>query len=98
MVTLSDNELKMPGRKSSKGNQLKFEKDGIWYKADYLGYEGFAEYVISGLLAHSDLNRDEYVTYNLDRISYNGQLAAGYFGEALQAVLRERSEPYDLFH
>ena len=26
MVTLSDNELKMLGRKSSKGNQLKFEK------------------------------------------------------------------------
>ena len=94
MVTLSDNELKMPGRKSSKGNQLKFEKDGIWYKADYLGYEGFAEYVISGLLAHSDLNRDEYVTYNLDRISYNGQVFNGCasrdFTDGWQLVTLER--------
>lgn len=94
MVTLSDNELKMPGRKSSKGNQLKFVKDGIWYKADYLGYEGLAEYVISGLLAHSDLDKEEYVTYSLDRITYNGQVFNGCashdFTDGWQLVTLER--------
>ena len=46
-------------RRSSKGNQLKFEKNHIWYKADYLGYEGLAEYVISRLLHYSTLQESE---------------------------------------
>ena len=55
MVKLFDDEIKDDGRGSSKGNQLKFVRDGIWYKADYLGYEGLAEYTVSKLLALSDL-------------------------------------------
>ena len=47
MVELFEDNVKLFDRHSSKGNQLKWEKDGIWYKADYTGYEGFAEYVIS---------------------------------------------------
>ena len=35
---------------SSKGNQLKWRQGDIWYKADYMGYEGMAEVVISDLL------------------------------------------------
>ena len=58
-------------RQSSKGNQLKFRKGDIWYKADYLGYEGLAEYVVSKLLAFSDLRPDEYVEYELEEIEYN---------------------------
>ena len=50
MVELFGQHKEMESRKSSKGNQLKWEEQGIWYKADYTGYEGLAEYVISGLL------------------------------------------------
>lgn len=60
-------------RRSSKGNQLKFEKNHIWYKADYLGYEGLAEYVISRLLHYSTLQESEFVSYETDQILYNGQ-------------------------
>ena len=73
MVELFENELNMPNRQSSKGNQLKFRRDNVWYKADYLGYEGLAEYTISKLLKHSNLDSGEYVDYELDEISYNGQ-------------------------
>ncbi len=74
MIELFENELNMPDRKSSKGNQLKFCRDKVWYKADYLGYEGLAEYVIAKLLAFSDLKENEYVDYDLDMITYNGQI------------------------
>ncbi len=51
MVELFEEDLKEDGRKSSKGNQLKWKKDGIWYKSDYTGYEGLAEYLISHNIA-----------------------------------------------
>jgi hypothetical protein len=47
MVAMSVEDLRENGRQSSKGNQLKWESKGIWYKADYLGYEGLAECVVS---------------------------------------------------
>jgi hypothetical protein len=74
LVELFEKELNMPDRKSSKGNQLKFCRDNIWYKADYLGYEGLVEYTVSKLLGLSDLEKDEFVEYELDEISYNGQI------------------------
>ena len=43
MVELFSGDFHQPERRSSKGNQLKFVRDGIWYKADYLGYEGLAD-------------------------------------------------------
>ena len=61
-------------RQSSKGNQLKFCLDGIWYKTDYMGYEGLVEYVVSKLLAFSNLHPDEYVDYELEEIDYNGSV------------------------
>ncbi len=61
-------------RASSKGNQLKFRRDGIWYKADYTGYEGLAEYTISKLLQRSTLLPEEYVDYDLEEIEYNGNV------------------------
>jgi hypothetical protein len=77
MVELFQKEVKEDGRQSSKGNQLKFERDGIWYKADYLGYEGLVEYTVSKLLGFSDLDRNEYVDYDLEQISYNGNIYNG---------------------
>lgn len=34
MIELYENELNMPNRQSSKGNQLKFNRDDHWYKAN----------------------------------------------------------------
>lgn len=74
MIELFEDELNMPDRQSSKGNQLKFKRDNCWYKADYLGYEGLVEYTVSKLLKHSSLDEAEYVDYELDLISYKGQV------------------------
>ena len=56
MIELKDDQRFENDRRSSKGNQYKFYTDNKWYKADYLGYEGLAEYVVSKLLRFSTLN------------------------------------------
>lgn len=53
MVELFEQNMREDNRQSSKGNQLKWKNDGKWYKADYTGYEGLSEYIVSGLLAFS---------------------------------------------
>ena len=73
MTELFSRDTHMQSRRSSKGNQMKFERDHIWYKADYLGYEGLAEYIVSGLLHFSNLETGEFVDYDLEQIMYNGQ-------------------------
>lgn len=55
---------------SSKGNQLKWEQDGWWYKADAFGYESLAEVVVSRLLAASNLTG--LVEYEPVMIRYKG--------------------------
>ena len=55
MIELFEQNIRTCARQSSKGNQLKWENAGIWYKADYTGYEGLAEYMISHLLRKSTL-------------------------------------------
>lgn len=54
---------------SPKGNQAKFYDsitDG-WYKADYLGYEGLSEYVVSELLKRSEIKNPcfQFVLYDI---------------------------------
>lgn len=44
MIELFEQNERMQDRQSSKGNQLKWENAGIWYKADYTGYEGLADH------------------------------------------------------
>ena len=62
MIELFEQNIRTNRRQSSKGNQLKWENDGIWYKADYTGYEGLAEYMISHLLKNLRwLNKNLYV-------------------------------------
>lgn len=41
--------LRKTGR-TSKGDQLKWKSEKKWYKADYMGYEGLAEVLVSHLL------------------------------------------------
>lgn len=77
MIELFEQDMKMDDRQSSKGNQLKWKSHGIWYKADYTGYEGLAEYVISHLLKYTNLNEDEYVLYEPEQIKYKRQIYKG---------------------
>ncbi len=74
MIELFDRDKKEANRKSSKGNQLKWERDGVWYKADYMGYEGLSEYVISHLMKKSSLKSDEFVVYAQEQIKYGSQI------------------------
>ena len=56
MIELFEQDILLNDRQSSKGNQLKWQsQNGIWYKADYTGYEGLVEYLISCLLGYSSL-------------------------------------------
>lgn len=70
MTELFERDMKAGLLQSSKGNQLKWESENTWYKADYTGYEGLAEYMISGLLVHSTLDLEEYVMYETEEVQY----------------------------
>ena len=77
MVELFEKKLIETGNKSSKGNQLKWRDGDTWYKADYTGYEGLAEYVISHLLVKSSLIEGEFLLYDLEDIKYKNTFIHG---------------------
>lgn len=56
---------------SSDGTQSKYYKDGYWYKSDLVGNEGEVEYLCSGILQFSNLDKNEYVVY--EQINMNGR-------------------------
>lgn len=70
MIELFDTNLRVENRKSSKGNQQKWLQDGVWYKADYTGYEGLTEYMVSHLLQKSSLSKEEYTLYDTELMKY----------------------------
>lgn len=77
---------------SSKGNQLKGRDGDYWYKADYMGYEGLSEYMVSHLLEYSNLNK--FVSYDMVRIvscekQYNGCRSAHFLGQDENIVTLE---------
>jgi hypothetical protein len=72
---------------SSKGNQIKHEKDGIWYKLDFLGYEGLAETVCSELLAYTNIT--EYVSYQMCKIPVGSTESTGCSSEDFLKVNEE---------
>ena len=95
MIELFEQNIRTNDRQSSKGNQLKWENEGIWYKADYTGYEGLAEYMISNLLKKSTLTENEFVRYDLERIKYgtviyNGVKSKNFLREDWQIITLER--------
>ena len=77
MVELFEQDERKNERQSSKGNQLKWENHNVWYKADYTGYEGLAEYMISHLLKKSTLQESEFVLYDLEVIKYKTSIYTG---------------------
>lgn len=95
LIELFEQDIKTNDRQSSKGNQLKWENKGIWYKADFTGYEGLAEYVISQLLRKSSLLEEEFVIYELEEIKYkstiyNGVKSNNFLKEGWQLITLER--------
>ena len=92
MIELSGSDY--IGHPSSRGNQLKFKRDGYWYKMDYLEYEGLAEFTVSELLRFSDLSPDEYVRYRPEQMVYNGNVFNGCcshdFTDGWQLITLER--------
>lgn len=95
MIELFEQNERKTDRQSSKGNQLKWENDDIWYKADYTGYEGLSEYMISHLLAKSSLKKDEFVLYDYEQIKYknviyNGVKSRNFLSGEWQIITLER--------
>jgi len=95
MVELFEQDIRANDRQSSKGNQLKWKNNGIWYKADYTGYEGLAEYMISHLLLTSTLSLTEYALYDLEQIKYkstvyNGVRSVDFVKDDWQIITLER--------
>ena len=95
MVELFEQNLKKNERQSSKGNQLKWENEGIWYKADYTGYEGLSEYIISHLLQKSTLSQKEFVLYHPEIIKYKtttylGVRSGNFLEDGWQLITLER--------
>lgn len=77
MVTLFEGDAGGPRRQSSKGNQLKWYSGEKWYKADYTGYEGLAEYIVSHLLQLSTMERETFVLYDTVKIRYDETVFLG---------------------
>ena len=69
MIELFDEDMRTQNRQSSKGNQMKWKMDNTWYKADYTGYEGLAEHMVSALLKTSSLDPGNYVMYQTEKIN-----------------------------
>ena len=74
-----EQNIRTNDRQSSKGNQLKWKSEGIWYKADYTGYEGLVEYMVSHLLKKSSLA--ENLSFSLTQ---SKRPQKHYISEALQ--------------
>ncbi len=95
MVELFAHDLQESGHRSSKGNQLKWRNKEDWYKADYTGYEGLAEYMISHLLEKSTLRSEEFVVYRpvqirYGKVIYNGAQSRHFLTEDWQIITLER--------
>lgn len=95
MIELFEQDVKSADRQSSKGNQLKWNNQDKWYKADYSGYEGLSEYVVSRLLLKSSLPKDKCVQYYQEQIRYkrtvfNGAVSDNFAKTGWQIITLER--------
>ena len=60
---------------SSKGNQEKWQDNGIWYKVDQFGYEALTESFTSKPLEYSNIEKDTpftFVRYDIQRVKVHG--------------------------
>ena len=66
-----DNSYIVMQEGTSEGTQIKYRKDGFWYKKDNRGNEGRAEYLVSKFMEFTSLKETEFVKYEEGTI--NGQ-------------------------
>lgn len=72
---------------TSEGTQIKYYKDGYWYKKDNRGNEGYTEYLVSKLLTFSDLEVNEFVSYESGKINEkNGCRSKNFLGKNEELV------------
>lgn len=74
-IEIVNNNIMTGSGYSSKGNQLKWHQEGIWYKADGFGYESLAEVVVSHILEESTIYN--FVHYEPVNIMYKGKKYRG---------------------
>lgn len=92
-IKLSENEIIESANHSSKGNQPKWFVNGVWYKADHMGYEGLAEVVISKLLAKTNI--ENFVSYEPVKIEFgyhnrNGCYSHNFLKKGYELIPLER--------
>ena len=75
VIDLTNIEKEKIENHTSKGNQPKWHIGDKWYKADHMGYESLAEYVISLFLEKSNI--DDFVKYDLIKINYDNKEKIG---------------------
>lgn len=68
-VFLNHKDLIVTKAHSSKGIQPKWVQGDLWYKANYMGYEGLSESLVSDFLEYSNVSG--YVKYFPVELSYN---------------------------
>ena len=74
-IEISKEYITTGAEHSSAGNQLKWQQDEYWYKADRLGFESLAESLVSHLLKHSNIG--EFVAYEPVMIRYKDETFRG---------------------
>lgn len=79
MIRLSENEAIILNGHDSRGIQMKFKKENMWYKTDFAGYQGLAESVVSNVLSHSNI--ESFVRYKEEEIEYRGAIFNGCISE-----------------
>ena len=92
-IEVKQDSLKFTAAHSSKGNQLKWEQDGWWYKADEFGYESLAEAVTSHLLSKSNMEGItiyEPVLILYKGIAYRGCRSKNFRGQREAIITLER--------
>ena len=72
---INDVPIKLLTDSSSKGNQPKWFADGLWYKADHMGYEALSEIVVSTLLEKTNICN--FVPYQPTFIEYKNKKLIG---------------------
>ena len=87
VIDLTEMEKEEIKNHTSKGNQPKWHIKDKWYKADHMGYEAFAEYVVSELLKKSNVG--DFVEYHLIKIKYDGK-------EGIGCVSKDFKEDYEM--
>ena len=74
-IDLTDIKKEKIENHTSKGNQPKWHINNKWYKADHMGYEALAEYVVSELLKKSNIHN--FVVHDLVEIKYDNKISNG---------------------